>query len=202
MNCNQVDYINPVYGTTMSRFQSISIEKDKKLPPDIEVRMLRAKYTIDLAAVTLFNFCTTPSGSLIVPWYLLYHKNLRRNCSVSGTFNPVSHATFLLQKFNPHLVFTSEEVLTQIVKTHTGLVIQTSEPNNESFGSFARTLQSCIQSDVFVCSSLIKLVCSFLLKIVCSFLHREPRRVPRLQYCTLKCTERLKSLLPRSKAAI
>jgi hypothetical protein len=71
----------------MPRFHSVSIEKDKKLPPSTEVRMLRARYTIDLAAVTLLNFSTTPSGSLIVPWNLLYHKNLRTNCSVSDTFN-------------------------------------------------------------------------------------------------------------------
>jgi hypothetical protein len=114
MNCYQVDYINPVYGTTMPRFHSVSIEKDKKLPPSTDVRMLRAKYIIDLAAVTLFYFRTPPSGSLIVPWNLLYHKNLRNYCSVSGTFNPVSHATYLLQKLYPHLDFTSEEVLTQI----------------------------------------------------------------------------------------
>jgi hypothetical protein len=64
---------------------------------------------------------------------------------------------------------------------HTGLVNRTSESNNESFGSFERTPKSCIQSDVFVCSFLLKLVCSFLLKLVCSFLLKEPR----LQYCTL-----------------
>jgi hypothetical protein len=104
------------------------------------------------------------------------------------------------------------------VKTHTGPTSKMSarlEARLESFRSSARTLQSCIQSDVFVCSSLLKLVCSFLLKPVCSFLHKEPRQVPRLQYCTLKCTEiprvqyctlkcteRLKSLLPRRKASI
>jgi hypothetical protein len=38
MNCYQVDYINPVYGKeeTLPRFQSLSVEKDKKLPPGAE----------------------------------------------------------------------------------------------------------------------------------------------------------------------
>jgi hypothetical protein len=49
-------------------------------------------------------------------------------------------------------------------KAHTGPTSKMStrlEARLESFGSSARTLQSCIQSDVFVCSSLLKLVCSY-----------------------------------------
>jgi hypothetical protein len=47
------------------------------------------------------------------------------------------------------------------VKTHTGLINRASqmrahlEARLESFRSSARTLKSCIQSDVFVCSSLL-----------------------------------------------
>jgi hypothetical protein len=55
------------------------------------------------------------------------------------------------------------------VKTHTGLVNTFGSTFGstfgiQSFGSSTRTLQSCIQSDVFVCSSILKLICSFLLK--------------------------------------
>jgi hypothetical protein len=94
------------------------------------------------------NFSTTPSDSLIVPWNLLYLKNLRTHCSVSGTFNPVSHATYLLQKINPHLDFTSEEILTQIdqfilVTTYINGQLKTDIKNYYHYWIFKLFQESC-----------------------------------------------------------
>ena len=54
--------------------------------------------------------------------------------------------------------------ISQIMRARLERTSESNQSNNESFGSLVRTPQSCIQSDVFVCSSILKHICSFLLK--------------------------------------